>query len=106
MVIEHSKAIGRSKARRGRLRSGWGGRVMTEIVLGVWVQVGCREGKDGRGNRHGDKGKGPRDRQRSLVRRRIDKWSKITNATVNALRLREPVRRNYFSCARSGVFMG
>jgi hypothetical protein len=54
VVIEHSKAIGRGKARRGRLRAGWGGRVMTEIVLGVWVRVGCREKKDGGGNRHGD----------------------------------------------------
>ena len=36
------------------LRVGWSGRVMTEIVLGVWVRVGCREGKDGRRNRHGD----------------------------------------------------
>jgi hypothetical protein len=26
-----------------------------------------------------------------------DKGSKIANAKVNALRLREPVRRNYFS---------
>ena len=36
------------------LRVGWSGRVMTEIVLGMWVRVGCREGKDGRRNRHGD----------------------------------------------------
>ena len=56
---------------------------MTEIVLCVWVRVGCREGKYG-----GDKG------------------SKIANAKVNALRLREPVRRKYFLCARSGVFIG
>ena len=34
------------------LRVGWSGRVMTEIGLGVWVRVGCREGKDGRRNRH------------------------------------------------------
>ena len=65
------------------LRVGWSGRVMTEVVLCVWVRVGYREGKYG-----GDKG------------------SKIANAKVNALRLREPVRRNYFSCARSGVFIG
>ncbi len=64
------------------MRVGWSGRVMTEIVLGVWVRVGCREGKYGR-----------------------DKGSKIANAKVNALRLREPVRRNYFLCARSGVFI-
>ena len=36
------------------MRVRWSGRVMTEIVLGVWVRVGCREGKNGRGNRHGD----------------------------------------------------
>ncbi len=56
MVIEHSKAIGRGKARRSdsRLRAGCGGRAMTEIVLDVWVRVGCREEKDGGGNRHGD----------------------------------------------------
>jgi hypothetical protein len=35
-----------------------------------------------------------------------DKGSKIANAKVIALRLREHVRHNYFSCARSGVFMG
>ncbi len=56
---------------------------MTEVVLCVWVRVGCREGKYGR-----------------------DKGSKIANAKVNALRLREPVRRKYFLCARSGVFIG
>ena len=36
------------------LRVGWSGMVMTEIVLGVWVRVGCREGKIGRRNRQGD----------------------------------------------------
>ena len=36
------------------MRVRWSGRVMTEIVLGVWVRVGCREGKNGRGNSHGD----------------------------------------------------
>jgi hypothetical protein len=40
------------------------------------------------------------------VRSRRDKGSKIANAKVNALRLREPMRRKYFSCARSGVFIG
>ncbi len=47
VVTEHSEAIGRGKARRSdsRLRAGWGGRVMMEIALGVWVRVGCREGK-------------------------------------------------------------
>ena len=40
------------------------------------------------------------------MRRRGDKGSKIANAKVIALRLLEPVRRNYFSCARSGVFIG
>ncbi len=48
---------------------------MTEVVLCVWVRFGYREGKYG-----GDKG------------------SKIANAKVNALRLREPVRRKYFLC--------
>ena len=40
------------------------------------------------------------------MRRRGDKGSEIANAKVNALRLSEPVRRNYFSCARPGVFIG
>ena len=39
------------------------------------------------------------------MRRRGDKDSKVANAKVIALR-RGPVRRNYFSCARSGVFIG
>ncbi len=49
------KNCGGGKARRSDsgLRVGWSGRV-TEIVLGVWVRVGCREGKDGRRDRHGD----------------------------------------------------
>ncbi len=51
------------------LRVGRSGRVMTEIVLGVWVRVGCKEGKDERRNRHGDYRKRPRNRQRSVVRR-------------------------------------
>ena len=108
MVREHSKTIGRSKARgsHSTLRVGGSGRVVTEIVLGVRATVGCREGENGRGNRHGDKRKRPRDRQRSVVRRRRDKSSKIANAKVNALRLRELGRRNYFSCARSGIFIG
>ncbi len=79
---------------------------MTEIVLCVWVRVDCREGKDGGGNRHGDWRKTPRDRQGGMVRRRRDKGSKIANAKINVLRLRDPLRRNYFSCARSGVFIG
>ena len=40
------------------------------------------------------------------MRRRGDKGSKVANAKVNALRLSKPVRRNYISCARSGVFIG
>jgi hypothetical protein len=35
-----------------------------------------------------------------------EKDSEIANAKGIALRLREHVRRNYFSCTRSGVFMG
>ena len=45
---------GTARGSDGGLRVGWSGRVMTEIVLGMWVRVGCREGKDGRRNRHGD----------------------------------------------------
>ncbi len=48
-VREHSKAICGGKARGSDSR-----RVMTEIVLCVLVRVGCREGKDAGGNRHGD----------------------------------------------------
>ena len=79
---------------------------MPEIVLGGRARVVCREGKDGRGNGHGDKRARTRDRQRSVVRRGRYKSSKIANAKGNALRLRELERRNYFSCARSGIFMG
>ncbi len=39
------------------------------------------------------------------MRSRGDKGSKVANAKVIALR-RRPVRRNYFSCARIGVFIG
>ncbi len=39
------------------------------------------------------------------MRRRGEKSSKIANAKVIALRL-EPARRNYFSCARTGIFIG
>ena len=79
---------------------------MPEIVLDGRARVVCREGKNGRGNGHGDKRARTRDRQRSVVRRGRYKSSKIANAKGNALRLRELERRNYFSCARSGIFMG
>ncbi len=47
MVREHSKTIGKNKARGSDsgLRVGGSGRVVTEIVLGVRARVGCREGK-------------------------------------------------------------
>ena len=45
---------GKTRGSDSGLRVGYSGRVMTEIVLGVWVRVGSREGKDGRRNRHGD----------------------------------------------------
>ena len=69
---------------------------MTELVLCVWVGFGGREGKDGGGNRHSNWGKRPRHRQ----------GGKIANAKVMALRLCELLRRDCFSCARSGVFIG
>ncbi len=60
---------GKARGSDSGLRVGWSGRVMMEIVLGVWVRVCCREGKDGGRNRHGDYRKRPRNRQRRVVRR-------------------------------------
>ena len=48
-VGEHIKTIYRGKTRGSNRR-----RVMTEIVLCVWVRVVCRKGKDRGGNRQGD----------------------------------------------------
>ena len=56
-VGEHSEGIDRGKTRGSDRR-----RVKTEIVLCVWVEDACREGKDGRGNRHSDKRRRPSDR--------------------------------------------
>ena len=59
---------------------------MTEFVWCVGVRVACREGKDRWGNRQG-----------GIVRRRGDRSSKIANAKVIALRLRD---------LSSGIFIG
>ena len=48
-VGEHIKAVDRGKARGINMK-----RVMTEIVLCVWVRDACRKGKYRGGNRHGD----------------------------------------------------
>ncbi len=61
---------------------------------------------EGREKREGATDNVTRGRDQGMVRRRGDKGSKIANAKVIALRLSEPVRRNYFSCTRSDVFIG
>ncbi len=51
-VGEHIKTIDRGKARGSDRR-----RVMTEIVLCVWVRIVCRKRKDRGGNRQVTKGR-------------------------------------------------
>ncbi len=70
-VGEHIKRIDRGKARGGGVR-----RVKTEIVLCVWVGDAGREGRNRRGNRHGDERVRPSERRN------------IAYAGVIALRLR------------------